>query len=48
MAFFGNLYDSDNTATGYEAAADPQTIYGPFQGQDSFALSLSLGVSLGD
>lgn len=47
IAFFGSIYDPNGTATATEAnLPNGQTvIHGPFLGQDSFALTLSVGVS---
>jgi hypothetical protein len=52
VAFIGTLYAGANqfgdTATAYEPQVNPSTIYAPFQGQDSAAVSLSVGISFGD
>jgi hypothetical protein len=46
VGFIGRIYDQDNNATAYEPKAQgPTTLTGNFTGQDSFALSLSAGVS---
>jgi hypothetical protein len=51
VAFFGQMYDSDNTATlsvppGLPAGSSQDSSNANFTGIDSFALSLSVGVSL--
>ncbi len=48
VGFVGRMYDPNNTATAFQASASPSTISGNFTGQDSFALTLTVGVSLSD
>ena len=47
VGFIGRIYDPENNATAYEPQVrnPPSTLTGNFTGQDSFALSLSAGVS---
>ena len=47
VGFVGRMYDPNNTATGNEPQVSPAPS-GPYTGQDSFALTLSAGVSLSD
>jgi len=47
VAFEGSLYDPNNTAIANQPGASP-TPSGPFLGQDTVALTLSMGVSFSD
>ncbi len=48
VAFFGGIYDTENTAQASTTIPNSQLPSAGYTGQDSFALSLSVGVSLSD